>query len=89
VPQRLAAALPPDKLFILGVLKDVKLGLTQAMVHGFLIAAVLGVVAVVCTALIKEIPLRRATHENPSPAPQDPDAAVSQGSTKKAPAADS
>jgi len=29
---------------MLGVLKDVKLGLTQAMVHGFLIAAVLGVV---------------------------------------------
>jgi EmrB/QacA subfamily drug resistance transporter len=89
VPQQLANALPRDKLFILGVLKDVKLSLTQAMVHGFLIAAVLGVVAVVCTALIKEIPLRRATHENPSPVPQDPDAAVSQGSTKKAPAADS
>jgi len=35
VPQRLATALPQDKLFILGVLKDVKLGLTQAMVHGF------------------------------------------------------
>jgi hypothetical protein len=77
VPQRLAAALPQDRLFILGVLKDVKLGLTQAMVHGFLIAAVLGMVAVVCTALIKEIPLRRATHEDPAPLPQAPDAAAS------------
>jgi hypothetical protein len=88
VPQRLATALPQDKLFILGVLKDVKLGLTQAMVHGFLIAAVLGGVAMVCTALIKEIPLRRATRENPAPFPQGPDAAASQGSTKKTPAAD-
>ena len=63
VPQRLATAQPEDRLFILGVLKDVKLGLTQAMVHGFLIAAVLGVFAMVCTALIKEIPLRRSTRE--------------------------
>jgi len=60
VPQRLATALPQDKLFILSVLKDVKLGLAQAMVQGFLITAVLGAVAMVCTALIKEIPLRRA-----------------------------
>jgi hypothetical protein len=89
VPQQLTTALPQDKLFILGVLNDVKLGLTQAMVHGFLIAAVLGVVAMVCTALIKEIPLRRATHEDPARLPQGPDAAVSQGSTKKPPAADS
>ena len=88
VPQRLATALPQDKVFILGVLKDVKLGLTQAMIHGFLIAAVLGGVAVVCTALIKEIPLRRATHEDSAAIPQGPDAAASQGqgSTKKAPA---
>ncbi len=86
VPQRLTTALPQDKLFILGVLKDVKLGLTQAMVHGFLIAAVLGVVAMVCTALIEEIPLRRATPEDPAPPPQGPDATASQGSTKKVPA---
>ncbi|HMH64033.1 MAG TPA: MDR family MFS transporter, partial [Rhizomicrobium sp.] len=88
VPQRLATALPQDKLFILGVLKDVKLGLTQAMAQGFLITAALGVVAIVCTALIKEIPLRRATHED-VPLPKSPDAAASQGATKKAPTADS
>lgn len=74
VPQRLATAQPEDRLFILSVLKDVKLGLTQAMVHGFLITAVLGVFAIVCTALIKEIPLRRASHEKP---PQSPDADAS------------
>jgi predicted MFS family arabinose efflux permease len=68
VPQRLATAGPQDKLFILGVLKDVKLGLTQAMVHGFLIAAVLAGVAVLCTALIKEIPLRQAIDEGQRPA---------------------
>jgi EmrB/QacA subfamily drug resistance transporter len=89
VPQQLTTALPQDELFILGVLKDVKLCLTQAMVHGFLIAAVLGVVAMVCTALIKEIPLRRATHEDPAPLPQGSDAAASQGATKKKPAAHS
>jgi hypothetical protein len=89
VPQRLTTALPQDELFILGVLKDVKLGLTQAMVHGFLIAAMLGVVAMVCTALIKEIPLRRATHEDPAPLPQGPGAAASQGAPKKKPAAHS
>jgi EmrB/QacA subfamily drug resistance transporter len=85
VPQRLTTALPEDKLFILGVLKDVKLGLTQAMVHGFLIAAVLGVVAVVCTALIKEIPLRRAIDQAPAP-PQDPRANATQASRKEGPA---
>jgi EmrB/QacA subfamily drug resistance transporter len=72
VPQRLATAGPQDKLFILGVLKDVKLGLTQAMVHGFLIAAVLAGVAVLCTALIKEIPLRQAIDEGQRPATLHP-----------------
>jgi len=72
VPQRLTTALPQDKLFILGVLKDVKLGLTQAMVHGFLIAAVLAGVAVLCTALIKEIPLRQAIDEGQRPATLHP-----------------
>ena len=72
VPQRLATAGPQDKLFILGVLKDVKLGLTQAMVHGFLIAAVLAGVAVLCTALIKEIPLRQAIDEGQQPATLHP-----------------
>ncbi|HSZ07543.1 MAG TPA: MDR family MFS transporter [Steroidobacteraceae bacterium] len=82
VPQRLATALPQDKLFILGVLNDVKLGLTQAMVHGFLITAVFGVVALVFTALIKEIPLRRAIDEAPPPAPPGPEAATTLMSTE-------
>jgi EmrB/QacA subfamily drug resistance transporter len=89
VPQRLTVALPQDKVFILGVLKDVKLGLTQAMIHGFLIATGLGVVAVICTALIKEIPLRRATREAPAPGTHGSDAAASRGATQKAPAAHS
>jgi EmrB/QacA subfamily drug resistance transporter len=77
VPRRLATALPQDQLFIRDVLSDVKLGLTQAMVHGFLIAAVLGLVAMACAALIKEIPLRRSLHEDPAPLPQGSHAAAS------------
>jgi len=54
------------------------------MRYGFLIAAVLGVVAMLCTGLIKEIPLRRATDEAPAPAPHGPEAAATQTSTNAA-----